>query len=415
VPRVGYRLPQPRPEAAGNAASGLPAIGVLPFANLSDDRDQDYFADGITEDLITALSRFRAFSVISRGSSFALRGRVLDAREAGRLLGARYLLEGSVRRAGDAMRVTAQLADVETGGQLWAERFDGGREDIFAMQDRITAAVVGFIQPEIQLAEIERARRKRPENLDAYDLYLRAFPLVQSADPAAYEPALALLRRATALDGNFAIALACLSWVLEKRQALELAGSRPEDKTEATELARRALAAGGDDPRVMAIAGFVLTRFSDVAAGLAAARRAHAINPNDLLVLNMAGYSEVLVGDADLAGTLFGRAVELAPNAPESYLNMTGMAFSHFHAKRYQAALEWGQRSLQTFNDWPVTYWVLVAAAAWLGRQSEMAAYVGRLRELTPAVTIAQFERDLSNTQPNWPLLIEGLKKAGLT
>ncbi|HVY20271.1 MAG TPA: winged helix-turn-helix domain-containing protein, partial [Bauldia sp.] len=219
VPRVGYRLVR---AAASHALSDAerPSIAVLPFVSMSSDSEQDYFADGMVEDLITALSRFKPFAVVARNSSFAYKGRAVDVREVARALGVRYVLEGSVRRGERRVRVSAQLIDGESGAHLWAENLDGTIEDVLDFQDRITARVIGLIEPEIHRAELERSRRKRPENLGAYDLYLRALPLlhvlgVQRLEH--YDEAIDLLDRAIALDPGFAPVLALAAWAHEKR------------------------------------------------------------------------------------------------------------------------------------------------------------------------------------------------------
>jgi TolB-like protein/DNA-binding winged helix-turn-helix (wHTH) protein/Tfp pilus assembly protein PilF len=414
VPRVGYRLLLPA--AREDHSGGRPLLAVLPFANLSSDPEQDFFADGIAEDLITALSRFRAFSVVARGSSFALRGQSLDAREVGRRLGSRYLLEGSVRRSGDVLRVSAKLADATTGGQLWAERFDGGREDIFSMQDRITEAVVGFIQPQLERAEVIRARQKRPDNLDAYDLYLRALPLVQGPDPAGYQPAIELLRRAIALDPGYGIAAAMLGWAYEKRLTLNMPSLTDDDAAEVARLAHTALRLDPNDPRVLVICGWLLIAVvNDFDTGLAAAQRAYAANPNDLLVINLAATANLIVGDLLEARAAYHRALALGANAPETYLNLAGVAHSHLHAGEYEAALEWGRRSLETFNDWPVNYWTLAAAAAHLGRLEEARAYLRRLRELVPNFSMSHAANLPMPDPVRWAHLVDGLRKAGLS
>jgi len=414
VPRVGYRLIVSSPRE-DNGAGGRPLIAVLPFVNLSSDPEQDFFGDGIAEDLITGLSRFRTFSVVARGSSFALRGQSLDAREVGRRLGSRYLLEGSVRRAGETLRVSAKLADATTGEQLWAERFDGGREDIFAVQDRITEAVIGFIQPELQRAEVIRARQKRPENLDAYDLYLRAIPLVTGPNPAGYETAIDLLRRARELDPGFGIVAALLAWAYEKRLTLNLPPLTNDDWAEIVRLARTALTLDPNDPRVLVICGWLLIISDrDQDAGLAAARRAYAANPNDLLVLNLAAEANLLSGDLLEARAAYHRALALGANAPEAYLNLAGVAHTYLYAGEYETALEWGRRSLETFNDWPISYWTLAAAAGHLERHEEARDYVRRLRELVPNFSMPYVAKSPMRDPTRWAHMIDGLRKAGL-
>jgi TolB-like protein len=201
-----------KPHAASNKAS----IAVLPFANLSGDREQEYFTDGMVEDIITALSQFRELFVIARNSSFVYKGRNVDIGQVAKELGVRYVLEGSVRRAGKRVRINSQLIDAATRAHLWADRFDGAQEDVFDLQDKITETVVGIVEPQIRKAEISRSRRKRPENLDAYDLYLRALPHVYAMHPSDNSQALEFLRQAIALDPEFAPALAFAAWCYEQ-------------------------------------------------------------------------------------------------------------------------------------------------------------------------------------------------------
>ena len=252
VPRVGYRLLNPVAAAAEPASSGCATLAVLPFDNLSAEPGQDYFADGIVEELTTALSRFKTFAVLSRSSAFAWRGRKSDHAAMLRELGIGYVLDGSMRRAGTKLRVTTQLIDTASGLQLWTERFDGDLADLFDVQDKIAEAVIGHVEPQLRKAEIARARRKRPDSLSAYDSYLSALPHLYSAAPEAWTTALTILKSAIALDPHFAPALAAAAWTHEKRIRQFMPPLTTDDTAEALDLARRPIAADPEDATVLA-------------------------------------------------------------------------------------------------------------------------------------------------------------------
>ena len=299
VPRKGYRLVTD--DDAGHA--GRPSIAVLPFANLTSDPELDYFADGVVEDLVTALSRFRTFAVIARNSSFVYKGRSVDVREVAKELGVRYLLEGGVRRSGDRVRITAQLIEGATGEHLWAEKFDGMVANIFVFQDNITCSVIGLIEPQIRKAEIERARRKRPENLDAWDLYVQALPLVHSAEVSNYTKAIALIDHAVDIDPNYAPALALAAWAHEKRYTF--GGPALPDFASDIEvclnLAERAVEADPDEALALVQLGWFRISFRNDANGIELVRRAVALNPNNVSVLDFAAVSLVDAGELDEA------------------------------------------------------------------------------------------------------------------
>ena len=239
--------------------------------------------------------------------------------------------------------------------------------------------------------------------------------MVQSANPGDYDTALGFLRRAVELDPDYALATAFLAWVLEKRLTLNLASAGPGDRDEAVALARRAIAIGGDNPTVLVLGAWILIVFHvDWDAGLAAARRAYAANPNDLMILNMAGTCELLGGDLLASRALHSRAVALAPNSPDRYLDLTGVADTYLHDGDYEQALEWAQRSLQTFNDWPITFWNLTASSAHLGRMEQARQYLDRLLELAPGLTLSHFEALQMRDRVRWAHLTDGLRKAGL-
>jgi TolB-like protein/Flp pilus assembly protein TadD len=389
VPRVGYRLVAPA-EAQSVSTGGLPSVVVLPFANLSGDVAEDYFADGIVEDITTALSRFGTFSVVSRSSAFVYKGRAFDVREAARELGVRYALEGGVRRQGQRVRVTAKLLDAESGSHLWGDKFDGDLGDIFAFQDAITESVIGLVEPELRRAEIERSRRKRPENLDAYDLYLQALPYMNGVDTEGYREALALLRRAVALDPGFALGHVYLAWSIEKRLHWGVSNPEVDSVEECLAHARRAYELDPDEPIVMAVAGFIFNTVGDQhEAGLSMSRKAVTANPNSPIALILCGTAEMLVGDRDRAMECFLRSIKLSPNAPDIFTAVSAVGNLEFMRGNDEAAVEWCERSLRMFKEWPMTYWTLVPALATLGRMDEAKAALAKLMEIAPGTVLA--------------------------
>jgi adenylate cyclase len=256
-----------------------PSIAVLPFQNMGSDPEQEYFADGMVEEIITGLSRIKWLFVIARNSSFAYKGKSPDIRQVGRELGVRYALEGSVRKAGNRVRVTGQLIEAESGAHVWADKFDGTFEDVFDLQDKITDAVVGIIEPSVQRAEIERARRKRPESLGAYDLYLRALPYFRSIMPADANIGVGLLEQALKLDPSYAAAHAYMAWAMEIR--FIRGGFNEADKIGGERHARLALAHGSDDAMALSLAALTILHLGhDFDAASAAISRALSLNPS---------------------------------------------------------------------------------------------------------------------------------------
>ena len=316
VPRAGYRLIWPQ-ETATAPQTGAPAIAVLPFENLSSDPEQTFLADGIVEDIITALSKFRTFAVVARNSTFAYKGRAVDVHDVARDLGVRYVLEGSVRRAGEKLRVAAQLIEGSSGAHLWAEKFEGAATDIFDFQDEITRAVIGLIEPRIRKAEIDRARRKRPESLDAWDLYVQAVPLVYRADVPGYTEAINLLDRALALAPEYGPALAFASWAHEKRKTF--GGEAPpgvDDVVLALAFAERALDVDQDDALAMALLGWERILFRRDYSGLALCDRAAELNPNNRAILDLTAVANIYAGDLDRTLAHGMRAFAAQPGSP---------------------------------------------------------------------------------------------------
>ena len=272
-----------------------PSIAVLPFQNMSGDPEQEYFADGIVEDIITGLSRIHWLFVIARNSSFTYKGKAVDVRQVGRELGVRYVLEGSVRKAGNRVRITAQLIEAATGAHLWADRFDGALEDIFDLQDQITDKVVAIVEPSLQRSEIERSRRKRPDSLDAYDLFLRAVPYTASQTAEDGKAAIRYLEEALRIEPDYPAAHALAAWCYE--WCYSRGGFQEADKEAALRHARAALVGGTDDATALAIAGFVTTMLSqDHEAGLSAIERALALNPSCATALYLGAITNAFAG-----------------------------------------------------------------------------------------------------------------------
>jgi adenylate cyclase len=344
-----------------------PSIAVLPFDNMSGDPEQAYFADGLADDLITSLSRVSWLFVIARNSSFALRGEKLDARSIGRRLGARYLVEGSVRRAGQRLRLGVQLIDAVTGNHLWADKHDGSLEDVFDFQDQVVGSLVGAIVPQLRASEIERARQKRPESLDAFDLYLRALPKLAAFSPGGIDDALELLGRSVSLSPNYAQALAHAALCHAVRPVQGHSPDQQQDLREAAELARRALDADATDPLGLSITGFLAALLHrDYEGGCDLVDRSLTINRNDALSWTLRGWINAWAGETDMAIADFAHAMRLSPLDPHWGGNTkAGMANALCWAGRDEEALRWARRAFQDRPDWSVTRRMLIGAL-WL-------------------------------------------------
>lgn len=416
-----YRL---QPNSAGQGDQSLPAlpalpdrasVAVLPFTSLSSDPEQEYFADGIVEDIITALSRFRTFAVIARNSSFAYKGRAVDVRSVARDLGVRYVLEGSVRRSGDKVRVTAELIEGSSGEHLWSERMEGAVADIFDIQDDITRSVIGMIEPQIRKAEIDRARQKRPENVDAWDLYVQALPLVYAANVAGYYDAIVLLDRAIALAPNYSPALALASWAHERRKGYGgVAPTKVDDVEKSLTLAQRALEADLDNALAMALLGWQRILFQGNYAGLDLCSSAVALNPNNRAVLDLAAAAHTLAGDLDEAIACATRALRLSPGAPDNYSCLCHVASAHFSAGRFEEAAEWAQRSINVEEGFVYSHLHLAASNAHLGRNDEAREAMKVALALRPDWTIALWSGFPARFPARRKLWIDGLRMGGM-
>jgi TolB-like protein/class 3 adenylate cyclase len=371
---------------SGRALPERPSIAVLPFENMSGDPEQGYFADGMVEDIITALSRFNELSVIARNSSFVYKGRAVDVQQVARELGVRYVLEGSVRKASHRVRITGQLIDADTRAHVWADRFDGALEDVFELQDRITESVVGALQPTLRRAEIERARRKPPASLDAYDYVLRALPLVMANTSADAVSAIPLLNEALRLCPDYAYAHALLSMAQGQILRSAVGSERTQAGAEAERHARQALETAGDDGNALAHGGFMLLLTQhDVATPRAALDRAVALNPNSAtarcyraLVLAMAGECEEAIDEAQ-------RALRLSPLDPMRYLSHMAQGVAFIGLRRYDEAVASTHKAIDSAPPrYPMSYaWLIVAECA-RGNGAEAEHQLQRLVALLP-------------------------------
>ena len=396
--------------------SDKPSIAVLPFDNMSGDPEQEYFADGIAEDIITTLSRFKQFKVIARNSTFAYKGRNVDIRQIARELGVRYVLEGSVRRSGNRLRIAGQLIEASGGTHLWADRYDGDLEDVFELQDRITESVIGAIEPTIMAAEIERARRQPPENLAAYDFYLQALPCLYAMRPEENSKGIRLLHQAIDKDPNYAVALAFCAWGYEQRltRGWELHGEN--DAASAVELARRALATNKNDPHALAAAGFVSVMVArDYESGLSALRRAEELNPNVAVVSMFIGVATIFAGGSlERAAAHLEHAIRVSPGDPGIFIYWAMAAYCHFFEGRDEMAIELAQRAIDIYPDWDSTYWVIVPALVRLNRMEEARLAIEKLRKLSPHLTGDILRRILPFRDENkLEAIVSGLTQAG--
>jgi TolB-like protein len=415
VPRVGYRLV--RGDVAtrqpGQGAR-IPSVAVLPFQNLSGAPEQEYFADGIVEDIITALSRFKNITVVSRNSSFVYKGRAVDSRVAAGELGARYLLEGSVRRLGDRLRITAQLIDGKSGAHLWARSYDSTVSDIFETQDRITESVVVTIVPKVTSEEIAHSFRERAESIEAYDLYLRALSLLNEMRSDANTAGIELLERALAIEPNFAPALARLATAIEFRITLGWPPLGADDGERALRAAKRAIGLAPDDAGVLVHSGSVLVLVGrDYDRGLLTILLAAELNPNDQIVPFYAGLAHLRGGSLDESARFFERAIELNPQT--AALAMTCLGHTELCRGNDRRALDLAEQSLAQLPSFAGTYWVLIAANLLLGRIEEAKHKLAEYRAAIPEASLGRI-REAHHSREQWrmDLLIDALKGAGM-
>src|SRR5712692_4444215 len=390
-----------------------PSIAVLPFQNMSGDPEQEYFADGMVEEIITALSRFKSLFVIARNSSFTFKGRAVDIKEVGRRLGVRYVLEGSVRKASGKVRITGQLIDAVTGAHIWADRFERDLTDVFALQDEVTVAVVSAIEPKMLQTEIAMATRRRPENLTAYDFYLRATQQYYLMDREGLAEAIRLAHRALELDPRFGSVAALAGVCHMQNVVLGYANDLQFDRKEAVRLVRLALSIDDSDPETLARASITSAfMVGDSEAEIEMADRAVALNPNSWSTWNCRGHVYRVAGLPEEAIRSFERAVRMSPVDPRLNGTFHGIGMALIELGRFDEAIVVGKKALRQNPSYVATYRCLASAFAHLGRDAEAHDAAARVLEIEPAFTISAFIA--RGGQPNAKLFIEGLRKAGL-
>jgi TolB-like protein len=433
VPRKGFRFVGAVSIAAEDATKEVPAhtattqtplplpdkpsIAVLPFDNISGDPEQEYFADGMVEEIITALSRFRQLFVIARNSTFTYKGRAVDVKQIGRELGVRYVLEGSVRKAVNRVRITTQLVDALTGAHVWADRFDGTLEDIFELQDKVAGRVVAAIGPKLERAEIERSSRKPTGSQDAYDYYLRAMAfLYQWRSRDACDRAIQASYKAIELDPDFAtpygIAALCFSW----RKSNGWMVDRAQETEEADRLVHRAAELGEDDAVALSYAGYSLAYvLGDLDSGFALLDRALLLNPNMAIAWTFSGWVKNFRGEWEAAIKHLTYAIRLSPLDPMSFRMHGGMAFAHFLSGRYDEAVLGAEKALHVQPSYQPALRILAASHALIGRLEQAHQAVARLRQNDPALRVSTVKGMIPFHQPEHLARYEdGLRKAGL-
>ncbi|XHY18263.1 hypothetical protein SuNHUV7_30710 (plasmid) [Pseudoseohaeicola sp. NH-UV-7] len=369
-----------------------PSIAVLPFDNMSGDPEQEYFADGVVEAITATLSRIRSFFVIARNSAFAYKGRHINVREIGRELGVKYVLEGSVQRSGSRVRITVQLIETDGGAHLWADKYDGSLDDIFDLQDKITEQVAGAIQPSIQFAEIERTRRKPPQDLGAYDFTMRAMPNVWMLEERAAATALGLLDKALEIDPDYPLALALAAWCWAQRSVYNWADDISHARAEALSRAERAAQMSSDDPLILAVLGTVHTFARNYGAARVLLERAIQLDPNAAWTLSRLGWLETYADHSEEAKQYFERAMRLSPLDPMNFNNLVGMGSAHQVAGEDDRAADLFLRALE---ERPNAHWVhrnLCAALLGAGREEEARASARTLMKVHPNMTVERFK-----------------------
>jgi adenylate cyclase len=395
------------------ASSGLPlpdkpSIAVLPFANMSGDPEQEYFVDGMVEEIITALSRIRWLFVIARNSSFTYKDQAIDVKQVRRELGVRYVLEGSVRKGANRVRITAQLIDAVTGTHLWADRFDGSLDDVFELQDKVASSVAGIIEPALQAAETARSTDRATKDLTAYDLYLRGYAMALSS--ARHIPkALRLVEEAIARDPRYGPALAWAALCCMRQLFDDRSEDRKADRLKGVDFARRALEVAGDDPGILANSALALAYFGeDIGAMMALVDRALALNPNFARGWYVSGVLRNWAGQTDIAIEHLEASLQLSPRARIG-LSVLNIGYAHFLSRRFGEAVPKLLLAIQEDPSDPRGYRFLAACYAHMGQLGEARDVVARLRAITPVVVPdASYLRNSEHRE----LLLSGLRLA---
>ncbi len=424
LPRRGYRYVGPVVAADNSPAApnwrvpplalpSKPSVAVLPFSNLSGDPEQEYFADGMVEDIIGGLSRIKWLFVVARNSSFTYKGKAIDLKRVGRELGVRYLLQGSVRKDGSRVRISVQMIEAETGGVVWTDRYDRPLDDIFPLQDEITLSVVGAIEPGLRRAEVERVNRKRPENLDAYDLVLKAQPDVDSGIPERVTKALVLLKHALALDPGYALAHAYAAMC---HHCLFLRGGlREESRTASIRHAEAAILHGQDDAFALTFAGFSIGMDGhNRAAASAAFEAALAVSPSSARTYIFGSVIFGFAGEAERAIEWGERGIRLSPFDPWAFAAFHALTLGHFHRSRYEAAADAAYKTVQSNPAFSFSYMLLAAPLVKLGRLEEAKAAAARALELQPALRYGRHLAGVDCAPALATSLSEALRATGL-
>ncbi|KDC65578.1 transcriptional regulatory protein, C-terminal domain protein [Bordetella bronchiseptica MBORD624] len=431
VPRKGFRFVAevrtdapapagmartPAPPATAPALPAKPSIAVLPFVNLSADPEQDYLADGVVEDIIAALSQYRWLFVVARNSSFTYKGRAVNVRQVGRELGVRYVLEGSWRKERNRVRITGQLIDAASGAHHWADRYEGVLDDIFALQDQITENVVGAIAPQLERAEIERARRKPTDSLDAYDYYLRGMACAHQGTRQAAEQALPLFHRAIACDPEFAPAYAMAAWCHCWRKVNGWMQDKTREMAEGARLARRAVELDRIDAVALTRSGHALGHLAgDLQGGIALLDRALVLNPNQAAAWFLSAFLRLWHGETAQAVTHFTHAMRLSPLDPELYRMQAGMGVAHLFLGHHDAATAWAEQALRELPSFLMAVAIVAAGHALAGHGAQARRAMDQLRRLDPALRLAGLSEWLPIRKgENLAILVQGLRLAGL-
>ena len=392
-----------------------PSLAVLPFTNMSKDPEQDYFADGMADEIITALSRCSSLFVIARNSSFTYKGRNIDVRQVGRELGVRYVLEGSVRRSSDRLRFTGQLIDATSGAHIWADRFEGLMSDVFDLQDRFTESVVAAIEPSVQLAEIGRLKHKPPDNLVVYDLFLRAQQLEYEFTEESLLAALHYLKQALAIDPNYAPALALSAYCYAERRNQGWAEDLETEATEGLHLVARATELGTDDSTVMWMAARAVWHLAhDAQRARELGNRSLHLNPNSAIALAITAWAEVHFGNAAKSIELCVRAERLNPRDPRGWMIATSLGIAYFAQRRFEQAAACFEKALVTRPRFTIALRDLAASYAMTGEKEKAAAVIQEVLKIEPQLTITKLRERTPFYAENWQGFTEGLRLAGL-